>query len=220
MSRKPKNGHFGAATHEESSVESAAVDAPGKTKSSSPLADYQFKPGQSGNPKGRPPTSDLKAEVRAFADEEDPKVRKTRLRQWFEMADRRARQGSPKHLELLLAYGWGRPSQAIELDANVSYHDVLVKAKERLKQHEREVLARLTAEEQETLRTLNSKMSTALLLPAATPTNGHSTPHDAILAASLPAQDLSTAREDDAPPIEEGRPAGTPRPGMRVRVEL
>jgi len=67
------------------------------------------------NPSGRP--RDLKAEVRSFADEQDPKIRKTRLRQWLEMADRRARQGSYKHLELLLSYGWGKPQESINLSA-------------------------------------------------------------------------------------------------------
>src|SRR5229473_4519150 len=91
-----------------------------------PVVGTPWQPGQSGNPHGRPRTNDLKAAVREFADEEDPKLRKTRLRQWLEMADRRARQGSPKHLEMLLAYGWGRPSQSIEMDANVSYRDILM----------------------------------------------------------------------------------------------
>lgn len=109
--------------------ESAGVATSGKLKTDSPLAGYQWRPGESGNPAGRPKTSDLKAEVRAFADESDPKIRKTRLRVWLEMADRRARQGSPKHLEMLLAYGWGRPSQAIEMDANVNYAEILDKVR-------------------------------------------------------------------------------------------
>lgn len=71
----------------------------------------QFQPGQSGNPAGRPRSADLKAAVREFADEVDPKRKKSRLRAWMETADRMARQGSSKHLELLLAYGWHRPLQ-------------------------------------------------------------------------------------------------------------
>ncbi len=75
--------------------------------------------GKSGNPKGRPRTADLRQFVREFAAEEDPKLRKTRLQRWLEMADRRALQGSPKHLELILAYGWGRPVQSVDVNATV-----------------------------------------------------------------------------------------------------
>jgi hypothetical protein len=113
------------------SGESGAVADSGKSEKDSPLKDYQFKPGESGNLKGRPPTSDLKAEVRAFADEQDPKLRKSRLRQWLEMADRRARQGSPKHLEMLLAYGWGRPPQALEHSGTLNLAEILDKARRR-----------------------------------------------------------------------------------------
>ncbi len=63
----------------------------------------------------------MKAAVREFADEFDTKIGKSRFRQWLEQADRRARQGSSKHLELLLAYGWGRPlQQQINLNADLT----------------------------------------------------------------------------------------------------
>lgn len=185
MARKDKKGVLGGRVDERNTVESAPVTSSGTSQKDSPLAGYQWKPGESGNPKGRPPTSDLKAEVRAFADEEDPKLRKTRLRQWLEMADRRIRQGSPKHLEIVLGYGWGRPSQSVELDANVNYGDVLDKARKRLHEHERQKLAALTPEERQTLDALNSKMGKALL-PAAAATNGHTDPATAKLAAAMP----------------------------------
>lgn len=70
----------------------------------------KWQKGESGNIKGRPRTADLKLAVRDFAGEALDN-NKSRLQQWLETADRRARQGSVKHLELLLAYGWGRPLQ-------------------------------------------------------------------------------------------------------------
>jgi hypothetical protein len=77
------------------------------------------KGGPSPNPKGRSRTADISKAVKEFAAEEDPKLRKTRLQQWLEMASRRALQGSHKHLELLLAYGYGRPTQTVDLNTTV-----------------------------------------------------------------------------------------------------
>lgn len=130
MSKKSKKKDVLGGRDTQNTVESAPVVTSGKLKKDSPLVGYEWQPGQSGNPLGRPKTSDLKAEVRAFADEADPKIRKTRLRVWLEMADRRARQGSPKHLEMLLAYGWGKPPQSIEMDATFCYTDALMRMKE------------------------------------------------------------------------------------------
>jgi hypothetical protein len=188
MSKKGKNGILGASPHAENGQESGEVEiVVNSTQKKEPFG-TPFQPGQSGNPGGRPKTSDLKAEVREFADEEDPKLRKTRLRQWLEMADRRARQGSPKHLEMLLAYGWGRPSQAIELDAKFSYTDEITKMRER-----REGRA----------------------LPAATPGNGHSDAQTAQAAAAMPDQDLTGARDDDA---ERPADAPQPQQKIRVEL--
>lgn len=177
MSKKSKKKDvLGGRVDTQNTVESAPVVTSAKLKKDSPLAGYEWQPGQSGNPAGRPKTSDLKAEVRAFADEADPKIRKTRLRVWLEMADRRARQGSPKHLEMLLAYGWGKPPQSIEMDATFNYTDALTRMKD----------ARRRLEENRAG------------LPATAPTNGHTDAQMALLASRLPDQDLSTAREDDA----------------------
>lgn len=117
--------------HKRNRVETAGVTVPGKSEKASPLAAYQFKPGNNANPAGRPRTADLKAAVREFADEADPKIRKTRLRVWLEICDRRARQGSPKHLEMLLAYGWGRPTTPLEHSGGIDLSKVLEEARRR-----------------------------------------------------------------------------------------
>ncbi|MGA8872471.1 MAG: hypothetical protein WB460_15090 [Candidatus Acidiferrales bacterium] len=91
------------------------VDAHSTSKrGNAPPEQYWWKKGSpSPNPKGRPRSADIRQFVKEFAAEDDRG--KTRLRQWLEMADRRARQGSSKHLELLLAYGYGRPIQAVDV---------------------------------------------------------------------------------------------------------
>jgi hypothetical protein len=186
-------------------VESAPVTGFGNGKKDSPLAGYQWEPGESGNPAGRPKTRDLKAEVRAFADEEDPKLRKTRLRQWLEMADRRARQGSPKHLEMLLSYGWGRPSQAIEVEGDFNFTDALTSMR-----------AKKAAEEADaTIRQYFGDRVGLPGLPVASNGNGNGHAQPAEDAASVPEQDLAAACEDDSQRQADAAPQSD-----RIRVEL
>jgi hypothetical protein len=93
---------------------------------------FAWKKGQSGNPAGRPVTSDIKVEAREFLSEcDNPKTGKARLRVLLEIAYRRARQGSAKHMEMLLDRGWGKPLQGIDLDARVDFTDALTRIRER-----------------------------------------------------------------------------------------
>lgn len=213
VTKKGKNGVLGASPSIEGTQEAPAVNVNGKSKDVSHLAEYQWKPGESGNPSGRPKI-ELKETVRAFADEPDPKTAKTRLRQWLEMADRRARQGSPKHLEMLLAYGWGRPNQSLEVDTGVNYTEALTKMR---MTHEdaNHIIRQYMADPR-----IQMNLGLAPIMSDAKPTNGHSTPQEAQAAAIMPEQDLTPAREDDAEQVEQGRPANTPTPAMRVRIEL
>jgi len=96
---------------------------------------FAWQKGQSGNPAGRPATTDIKAEAREFLSEcDDPKTGKARLRVLLEIAYRRARQGSAKHLEMLLDRGWGKPLQGIDLDARLDFTDSLTRIRERQRQ--------------------------------------------------------------------------------------
>jgi hypothetical protein len=205
MSRNGKKDVLGPSASIACTEEPASVDPAGNSNGGSPLEEFKWKPGQSGNPSGKSKVGDLKAEVRAFADEQDPKLRKTRLRQWLEMADRRARQGSPKHLEMLLAYGWGRPSQQIELDGNINYHDVLASVRRKRELAEAD-------------QTISQYFHSKPALPAPLPTNGHTDSETAKVATNMP--DLSTARGDDAEQASQIAAADTPEPVRRVRVEL
>ena len=73
----------------------------------------KWKPGQSGNPGGRPsePRKVLVQAVKDMLAEVDPTLKKSMFERQVEQANRRALQGSIRHLELLWAYGLGKPIQ-------------------------------------------------------------------------------------------------------------
>ena len=93
------------------------LDAQSKSNSrNSPPTETRWKKGcPSPNPAGRPRTSVFSAAAKAILAEEDPKLRKTGAEILIEQAFRRARQGSYRHLELLLAYAEGKPKQSVDL---------------------------------------------------------------------------------------------------------
>src|SRR5215475_9186897 len=87
-----------------------------KDKINGPPEETRWKKGcPSPNPAGRPRTGVFSAAAKAILAEEDPKLRKTGAEILIEQAFRRARQGSYRHLELLLAYAEGKPKQAVDL---------------------------------------------------------------------------------------------------------
>ena len=65
-----------------------------------------------------PPGRPSKAEGLEVLDEilarEDPVSRKTAWRQLWEVAVRRAKQGSTKHFDFIMSYKLGKPKQSIE----------------------------------------------------------------------------------------------------------
>jgi hypothetical protein len=87
-------------------------------KAQQPPNETRWKKGcSSPNPKGRP----SKAEGLEVLDEilarEDPVSRKTAWRQLWEIAVRRAKQGSTKHFDFIMSYKLGKPKQSIEATA-------------------------------------------------------------------------------------------------------
>ncbi len=73
-----------------------------------------FRPGQSGNPQGRPRTAKFSDAARRLA-EEIGRRGKTGAEQLAEHCFKRALRGSARHAEIFLNYAEGRPKQAVEL---------------------------------------------------------------------------------------------------------
>ena len=80
----------------------------------SPSPATRFKKGQSGNPKGKPKMPDLK-EAMARSLGETNKDGTTALDQIIEAMRRKAAQGDVKAAELLLARGFGKPRESVDI---------------------------------------------------------------------------------------------------------
>lgn len=74
-----------------------------------------FQPGVSGNPYGRPRTAKFSEAARGLLAEIDAKSGETNAECLVRHCFKKAMHGSPRHLELFLAYVEGRPKQGVEL---------------------------------------------------------------------------------------------------------
>lgn len=74
----------------------------------------RFKPGQSGNPAGRPKTARFNEAAREISAEVDTKGN-TGAERLAQYCFKRALRGSTRHLQLFLAYALGLPKQLIEV---------------------------------------------------------------------------------------------------------
>jgi hypothetical protein len=74
-----------------------------------------FQPGVSGNPNGRPRTAKFSEAARQLLAEIDARTGETNAECLVRHCFKKAKQGSPRHLELLLAYVEGRPKRGVEL---------------------------------------------------------------------------------------------------------
>lgn len=83
-------------------------------KGVTPKGAKPFRKGQSGNPAGKPKMPDLK-EAMARALGEQAKDGRTALDQIIEAMRRKAAQGDVKAAELLLARGFGKPRESVDI---------------------------------------------------------------------------------------------------------
>lgn len=75
----------------------------------------QWKPGQTGNPNGRPRTAKYSEAARRLLEEVGEESGETGAEQLAAYCLKMALKGSARHAELFLSYAEGRPKQAMEL---------------------------------------------------------------------------------------------------------
>jgi hypothetical protein len=83
-----------------------------------------FQPGVSGNPSGRPRTAKFSEAARQLLAEIDTRTGETNAECLVRHCFKKAQQGSPRHLELLLAYVEGRPKQGLELSGAMKFENM------------------------------------------------------------------------------------------------
>lgn len=90
-----------------------------KQRKSARVVGRPFKPGKSGNPKGRPPVGKSLAEtVRAVAEEQDEETGRTRVQEVVRRLFKDAKlKGGERAAALLFERGWGKMTTPIEVDA-------------------------------------------------------------------------------------------------------
>jgi hypothetical protein len=126
------------------------MDEAAKQKRNSNLRPWlkPWKKGQpSANPKGRPSHRVISNAVKDVLTEVDPRTQRSGAEQLARMMVQRAKQGSVKHLELILSYTEGRPAQKLSISGGV------------LHGHAWRPLASLTDEEVAQLAALKKKLS-------------------------------------------------------------
>lgn len=72
-----------------------------------PKSDTQFKPGQSGNPRGRPKTPEA---IKKLCRSKAPEIIDKLINQ--------AIDGDDKAAKIILAYGYGQPASSVDLTTN------------------------------------------------------------------------------------------------------
>jgi hypothetical protein len=93
--------------------------------------DTQFKPGESGNPNGRPKKGDSWADIlkEALSEEVDYKGdKKTYKRLIAEVLRKHALKGDPRHLQMIMDRMDGKPNQKIEAEGDIKINSPMAEA--------------------------------------------------------------------------------------------
>lgn len=109
------------------------VAANGKVGKGSPPEAFKWRPGQSGNPSGKPSAhrAVIVASVKDMLAQVDPKLNKSLFERLLEQCARRALQGSKWHMGVLLDYGLGKPTQMLEHSGGIDLSKVIEAARRR-----------------------------------------------------------------------------------------
>lgn len=164
------------------------VASDGKVGKGKPPEAFKWRPGQSGNPSGRPSAhrAVIVASVKEMLAVVDPKLNKSLFERLLEQCARRALQGSKWHMGVLLDYGLGKPTQMLEHAGSIDLRSALAEARKRA----------------------GLDKALDVFLPA--PANGHSTPQGAWEPAATAEQGAEVERREVC---EDEQPA---KPKIRV----
>lgn len=112
---------------------SRQVASEGKVGKGKPPEAFKWKPGESGNPSGKPSAhrAVLVASVKEMLAQVDPKLNKNLFERLLEQCARRALQGSKWHMGVLLDYGLGKPTQMLEHSGGIDLSEVIREAQMR-----------------------------------------------------------------------------------------
>lgn len=114
------------------------------------LKEHEFKKGESGNLKGRPVVNDIKRFIKErLAEDTAPGSGITKLEAIIQKLLKKAFDGDHKAMELAIKYGYGNPTQAVEVTGkdgqNLITHDFSKLTSEEITQRIIELKAGLAA---------------------------------------------------------------------------
>lgn len=133
MTKKIKRNVLGSPALPKATEKARQVAADCKVGKGKPPEAFKWRPGQSGNPSGKPSAhrAVIVASVKDMLAQVDPKLNKNLFERLLEQCARRALQGSKWHMGVLLDYGLGKPTQMLEHSGGIDLSKVIAEARRR-----------------------------------------------------------------------------------------